>query len=445
MQSRPSLLVLFVAILGTAWCLAGIAHAQPTYSIDFQGPTAAPGAGAVSDGDILGPVVPGVVAPPAVIIPAIGGLGLAPLGVGIHGGYEVDALSYGSEPPLQPGQQFAHAWTFSVDEFAFGLPGVPGPSVTTEGAGGAMEASADIFGSLTPPGPLLGTPFGFNTGLFDGNGGATPFLGGPGLNLVEPNPPTFGGSGLPDVGDNLDAWDLDTPPGDFVYFSLDSGFGEPFEPFPANTGTAVAQGFVGGDVLVSGIGFSPAALYADARMLGLSEGVPLGTPNTIDADDLDALVLWENGTGIYEPTMGPYSWMSGSDMLLFSLRRNSALLLAPGGTIDALGSGLAITEGDILIPVFDPIDGVLVQDGMEGDWDVGIFIPAEALGLDTVRSGGGFASGLAFPNPRFGVDIWDDELDALDVQLHQIPEPGCALLMGLGLAVVGFARRRLAC
>ncbi len=436
MTNRPISLILYVvAGVAIASLLAGTAVAQPTYSIDFQGPTAAPGGPfGISDGDILTPVGPGVVAPPAIVIPAVGGpatLGLGP--AGIHGGHEVDALSYGHEPLLQNDLLASHGWTFSVDEFAIGAPGVPGPSVTTEGAFGLMEASADIFASPTPPGPLPAFA-GVNFGAFDGNGGATPFPA-PGLNLVEPNPPTFGA--LPDVGDNLDAWDIDSPPGDPVYFSLDSVFGEPFEVFPANTGTAVANAFVGGDVLVS-TGAAP-ALYADSRFLGLNGGVPSGIPNTLDFDDLDALVLWDDGDAIYQPTTGPYSWLAGgpfgpaTDMLLYSLRRNSALLLVAGGTLDALGSGLAITEGDILIPVETaPGSGIFAP---------GIFIPAEALGISTVRSGGGFASGL-FANPRHGIDLWDDELDALDVEQLIIPEPTSMMLMLVGLAAACSLRQK---
>jgi len=436
MNNKLGSLILFMAAgVAAGGMLAGVVHAQPTYSIDFQGPTAAPGGAlGISDGDILTPAAPGTVPPPAVAIPAAGGpgsLGLGLGGMGIQGGYEVDALSYGLEPMLQPGPLSQHAWTFSVDEFALGLLGAPGPSVTTEGAraGMLMEASADVFASLTPAGPVP-IFFGANIGIFDGNGGTTPFLG-PGLNLAEPNPPTIGG--LPDVGDNLDAWDLDTPLGVApVYFSLDSAFGDPFEPFPANTGTALAQGFVGGDVLISPLTGVAPALYADSRFLGLNGGVPTGIPNDLDADDLDALVLWDNGNGTYEPTTEPYSWLGGTDMLLYSLRRNSALLLVSGGTLDALGSGLAITEGDILIPV----------ETSPGVYAPGIFIPAENLGLDTVRSGGGFVSGLAFPNPRFGLDLWDDELDALDVQQFEIPEPTSMSLMMLALLGLGACARR---
>lgn len=418
---------------------ASSAMAMPTYSIDFQGPSWAPGGGpgGVSDGDILTPVGSGKLPLPGVVIPAASGpgtLGLDKGFTGRHEGYELDALSYGLEQPLFPGQlRNAFSWSFSVDEFAIGHPGasIVGPSVFTEGAMGAMEASADIYNAVTPGGAPAPLPIGPNVGLFDGNGGMTPFAA-PGLNLVEPNPPTpgplFGQQALRDEGDNLDAWnfrDRGQNEGDIrppVFFSMDSQFPDPLETFPANTGSAAAQGFNGGDVLMSDLSGAGPTLYADSRFLGLNEGSPIGEPNELDIDDLDALVLHENGDGIYSPTFQPFDWIDGqSDMLLFSLRRGSDLLNR--GVLDALGSGLRITEGDILIPVYDPVDGVAVQDGVEGDWDVGIFVNAEALGLSTVRSGAGavWGEGEAF-NPRFQEDIWDDDLDALDVvQLFLLP------------------------
>ena len=427
---KTSLLTTTLCTLACTLALATTAWAQPSYSIDHQGPTAlAPylgGPGAVSDGDILTPVGPGTIAPPAVAIPA----GATGLGLSTHpvwGNVEVDALSYGKEPQLdiaQPnGLALVHNWEFSVDEFAYGLPGVPGPSVTTEGAApaGAKEAAADIYHSTLLAGPLAAVP-GVNSGLVDGNGGATPFAS-PGLNLLEPNPPTF--AGLPDNGDNLDAWDGDSPIGLSVYYSLDAAFLDPLEPNPLpapNTGSAIAQAsgpFVGGDVLVTTAVGGPPLLYAASTQLGLDGGVyaPGTVPNEVD--DLDALVLWENGDGVYQPTTGPYSWLGGTtDMLLYSVRRGSAVIGLP----DALGSGLRIEEGDILVPVF--LGG--------STWAPGIFVPGDNLGLATLRSGS-----LLFQTP------YGDELDALDVRQSPIPEPGSLALLVLGtLCLGGFLRWR---
>ena len=398
----------FAATITFSWLMTIQAFAQPTYSVDVQGPTFT--SGLTTGSDILTPVGPGMVPPPAIAIPT-GALGVVPGPVGFD---ELDALSYGTDPQLSNQPQFLHDWSFSVDEFAVGQPAVPAPSVTSEGAFSAVgEASADIYASLTPAGPL---PIGIggNTGIFDGNGGATPFPA-PGLNLSEPNPPTP--FTAVDPGDNLDAWDIDTPPpapifGTVfttpVYFSLDSSYIDPLESVPPyNTSTALFNGFVGGDVLVTTIAGAAPALYAPATALGLDS---FGT----DTDDLDALILWENGDGVYQPTDGPYSWAAGlTDMLLFSVRRGSAVI----GTPDAI-SGTPIEEGDILVPfaIGPP----------------GIFVPAENIGLATVRTNG---AGGTFQGHG-------DDLDGLDVLSFVIPEPCSILLAGMGLVGISVFRRR---
>jgi len=402
--------MLFVATLAFSWLVPGQALAQPTYSVDVQGPTFA--SGVASGSDILTPVGAGMASPPAIAIPG-GALGVGPTAPGFD---ELDALSYGRDPFLQKQPQVLQDWSFSVDEFAVGQPGVPFPSVTTEGAFSPIgEASADIYASLTPAGPV---PIGLggNTGIFDGNGGATPFAA-PGLNLIEPNPPTPFAT---DAGDNLDAWDIDTPPPAVipgtaftipVYFSLDASFADPLEGPPFNTGTALANGgFVGGDVLVSTIVGGAPALYASAASIGLDT---MGT----DTDDLDALVLWDNGDGVYQPTDGPYSWTAGTDMLLYSIRRGSALI----GTPDAI-SGARIEEGDVLVPFAFGVPG--------------IFIPAEVLGLATIRT-----NGLGGTFQGYG-----DDLNALDVLERVIPEPATLVLACLGLVgIVSTRRRSLEC
>jgi hypothetical protein len=323
-----------------------------------------------------------------------GGLGIVP--DPLTGVIELDALSYGRD----------HGWNvvFSVDEFAMGIPGAPAfPNVTSEGMlGPAFEASADVFAYLGPFGPVAPVaPIFGNTGIVDGD--ALPSATGavyPGTGLIEPNPPTPGG--LLDPGDNLDAVDMNTSILDVtgpIYGSLSSAFPDPLEPSPpANGGTAVANGLVGGDVFVTAAGAFP-VVYAPAPLLGLGI-VPGAGP---DSDDLDALALLENGDGIFTP---------GLDFILFSVRRGSAVIGAPDSAF-----GFPIEEGDILTI---PAPGGLSP-------FPAIFIPGEALGLVTFRA---FAGG-----GQFGAD----DLDALDV----VPEPATLSLLALGgLAVLRRRRRK---
>ncbi|RMF73381.1 MAG: hypothetical protein D6744_15715 [Planctomycetota bacterium] len=368
------------------------ASAQMSFSIDYQGPPiGAPdsctGAVGLTEGDILVAFTitpaPGPLPPPCILIPggAPGlGLPLYPGAVGhvpgVPGFVEVDALSYGVEPALRPAGPQQYTWSFSVDEFAFGIGVPPIPSVFTEGAIGATEAAADIFiVNTVGAGPFCGvSPVG-NVDVVDGDG-LFPF-GGPGLGLAEPIPPV---AGLPDAGANLDALDADTLnallPGGPVYFSLDSGVPDIAEGVP-NTASALANGLgVGGDVLVTPAPGAAPIVFAPALLLGLDLFGP-------DTDDLDALILWENGTGVYEPSVTPYDWLTGAtDMLMFSVRRGSAVIGAPDSIC-----GLPIEPGDILVPP-------TVAGGFPGIW-----IPAEALGLATRRSN--------FNNA--------DDLNALDV------------------------------
>jgi hypothetical protein len=402
------------AILGAALGLP--ATGQPTFSIDYHGaPKGIAGACLppvpITEGDILMP--PGPLFTPAPALgppfpciarsagfgPPVPGLGLpaAPgavgLPAGIPGMVEVDAISYGTDLPLTPGMTALEVmWVFSVDEWAMGnpaMPLVPNVASLSPPLGAPTNVAAAVFRDLTlGPGPAcaLLVPPGGNTILFDGNGLAPPFPPVAGVGLVEP---TFAVPGLPDAGSNLDALDVDTPtgpaglpPATTIYFSLDSGPAvfDPLEVVPGS-GSAAANGFVSGaNVMVSLPGAPGAIIYAPAFLLGLDLA-------GIDTDDLDALVVWENGTGVFEPPAAPFSWVGGAtDMLFFSVRRGSAVVgvpaSGPGGCV-----GLPISPGDILWPPAAP--GLPPR----------IWITAEQLGLMTVRSG--------FPV--------DDDLDALDV------------------------------
>jgi hypothetical protein len=400
-----------IATLG-ALLLAVEAHAQPTFSVDFQGPT--PGAaggfgfGVITEGDILTtplPLAPGPNAPvpgPFAIAPGIeigaaplapgavaGGLGILPA---LGGVVELDALSYGRDVGSQ-----VH---FSVDEFAFGLPAAA-PSVFTEGAGGLTGASADVWMYL---GPFMTIPPGVggpgHTQAVDGNGIGPSAL--PGIALIEPGAPTVGI--LPDAGDNLDAVDMDTTFADLtgpVYFSLDSLFPDPLEVPPANAGTAAALGFSGADVLVSMAGGVPAIAIPAAVM-----GLDLGGAGT---DDLDALIYNDADLS---------GGFSAGDSVYFSVRRGSAVI----GVADSF-YGVPIEEGDVLtLPT-------------AAGAPPAIFIPGEVMGLATARSGmpGGFGP---------------DDLNALDVigpvSVPSLSAPGLGMLVvGMcALTVLGMAFRR---
>ncbi|MEM8711933.1 MAG: hypothetical protein AAGG01_13355, partial [Planctomycetota bacterium] len=274
---------------------------------------------------------------------------------------EVDAISNGADRAFIPNFEIRPGDVmFSVDEFARGLNG-PAPNVRTEAM--ANEAAADVFTNLDfmPPGPFSPSGSGQNIGVIDGDGlPSTSGYAYPGVGLREPifpNPSPF------ETGDNKDAIEWSDATFFGLYFSLDGSFTDPLEGL-AHSGSAAANGFVGGDILKRTAG-AP-ALYAPAIALGLDL---VGGPDT---DDVDALILVDNGNDVYDPSFSLYDWVSGgTDMLLFSVRRGSAII----GQTDSL-LGLPIEEGDILIP---PGAG-------GGAFLPGIFIPAEALGLVTRRS-----------------------------------------------------------
>lgn len=399
--------------------LAPGAAAQVLYSIDYRGPSnASPvpcfpgvaGAGDVLsvmlgapcgvDGPMYGPM-PG----PDVIVPGgPGGLGVASIGACIGampGGpcpRELDALSTGTDGLLFAGPMQAGTIVFSVDEWAVGFPGAPlAPTVAGEAVVG--DSAADVFeGLVLPPWPMPFPPpvalLG-NTGLIDGNGLVSPTTAHyPGVGLAEPRLP-FAGAG-PRPGDNLDALDIDAAAFGAaapMFFSLDSAFFDPLYGVP-NLGTAAANGFLPGAVLVS-LGGVP-AVYAAPPALGL-DLMGAGT------DDLDALALFENGVPGYQPSPAPYVWgAAGPDMLLFSVRRGSAVI----GMIASGPLALPIQPGDILVP--PPAFGLPPQ----------IFIPCEYLGL---------------ASPRMGAVVFGDDLDALDTR--RVPATGTSICHGDGTLV----------
>ncbi len=447
-----------------------VSRMNMTFSTDVQGPTAGTARPDAFYGlpifgtDILarqlpgphGPNPPGPPPNPGIFIMNPAGDGVTGLDIqgassagldDFNGWGELDALSYGRDPLDAPVPSDGWYYAFSVDEFAIGQPGT---DVRREGALGAKEASADTFITRKPalPAPLA---TGTNAYFTDGNNAAPG--GVPGVGLIEPNQPTVGTGSSPkpiDPGDNLDAVDFDKGRANRkgpVYFSLDSAFSDPLEvPGSAgggtmpNYGTAAANGFVGGDVLVGVPDIIPTggaiSLYADAALLGLD------LVNGADSDDLDALKLHENGIDGYQPSQVPFDWLFGdTDMLLFSVRRGSALI----GLLDSI-FGRPIEEGDVLTTPCAPGSSIIGTNitcfGADPNANKvlpGIFTAAEQLGLATVRSGVYASYGVI--NPAYGEDRWADDLDALD---QVIPLPGTLALLAFGLGGALVVRRRTA-
>ncbi len=398
---RAAPVAVFAAALGV---LAPDAAAQIIFSIDYRSPSiGAPvpcAPGLIGPGDILS-VRPGVVCavdgpaygplppPDLILMGGPGGLGVPSIGgcIGVPPGglcpRELDALSTGFDPFPVQGQMPAGFYIFSVDECSAGIPGAPlAPNVTSESPFG--DSAADVFEALViPPYPMPWPPPAAavpgNSGIVDGNGLASPtFAHYPGLGLIEPAMPMPGA--VVRNGDNLDALDTNIGPAPVVggpFFSLDGLLFNVCNGAPG-LGTAQANGFLPGMVL-QGTGGGAPIVYAVPPMLGLD----LVGPGT---DDLDALAIFENGVPGYQPSPAAYVWGPGApDMLLFSVRRGSAVV----GAIASGPIAIPIEPGDVLIP--PAAAGLPPQ----------IFIPAEYLGLATMR---------------LGLSNIGDELDALDTR-----------------------------
>ncbi len=394
------------------------------FSVDWQSPlvgTPEPfSLVPMTEGDWLRPTtgtsrpILGPVGTPSVVWEHDNDLGLPNICIGHPGGtpciVEVDAMSNGADRLFVPNFEISPGdIMFSVDEFARGLNGGPLPNVRSEA--GAREAAADVFTNIDfmAPGPNPSFFPGRNIGVIDGDGFAsTSGYAYPGVGLREPimvNPSPV------ETGDNKDGMEYSDASFTGLYFSLDSSFVDPVEGL-THSGSAMANGFFGGDVLKR-TGGGP-AIFAPAFALGLDF---VGGP---DSDDLDALILVDNGNGTYDPSITTYDWMSGAtDMLLFSVRRGSAIIGTPDSNF-----GMPIEEGDILMP--PPAGG--------GAFLPVIFIPAEQLGLITRRSTslprGDDLNALEHPNQRIldcngnGVE---DAVDiavggALDLNMNGVPD-----------------------
>jgi hypothetical protein len=308
-------------------------------------------------------------------------------------GIEVDAISQGMDAlisdtaalagPLIPSGK---VW-FSVDEFAVGSPaGGLAPSVASEG-GSIADGSADVFivyglgvGPVGPAGALA-----WIVGVFDGNGFPSAAPSGalyPGIGLTEPNLPFA----IPSTGDNLDSLDVGGLlgfPATGIYITLDAAFVDPLSGI-ANAGSAIAQGVFAADILLVSVPAVSPTVFAAGPSLGLDL---VGGPGS---DDLDAMSIAENGNGTFDASSIPYDWVTGAtDMVLFSVRRGSAVIGAPDSIF-----GAPIEPGDILTTPLPTAMGGLSP-------FPGIMFSAESLGLATTRT----------DQVAFG-----DDMDALDFE-----------------------------
>lgn len=394
--------LLLGAVLPAA--LATQAQAQVTFSIDFGGPTIgvpdSSWAVPITEGDLLqpfnvggAPATLGTLPPPGIsrsagfgppipglVLPSHGGCVGHPPGLFGACAIEVNAMSAGNDHNLDPAVPYMPGANllFSVDNMSTGAPGSVAPEVFSEALAG--DAAADVFGEigLQPvPMPPGFSPFG-NVGILDGDGlPSGPGWRYPALGLVEPTPP----GPWPTLGDELDALDVNAPifPLGPVYFSLEGPFPEPLTGAPAS-GSAPANGVSGADVLLNPGPGAPPVIWAPATALGLDL---IGGPNS---DDIDALAIWENGDGVFTPSVVPFDWATGvgTDMVLFSVRRGSAVIGIPDSLL-----GVPISEADILTTPAAP--------GLPP----GILFAAENFGLA--------------PGRMLGA-MWGDDLDALDTQ-----------------------------
>ncbi len=362
------------------------------FSLDFHGPfmgVTTPAGTPITEADLLirsgspfAPMDPEIALPGMFLDQYSTCAGHAP---GIACGLEINAFSFGKDARLLPSPTYEFAVYLSVDEFAVGRPIGPGtgiPTIFTEAL--SQEAASDVFlRSFVGPGPFVNIPA-QSAAVVDGDG--TPSSPNTnsliGLGLVEPIPPT---PGVPESGSNLDAMDLGEPFDpitDTLFFSLQGDFpfcNEPNAPtFSSASSQALPTGGTAsaGDILTfqAGVGVDR---FARAIDLGLDR---VAGP---DSDDVDALMVVENGVPGYQPPTAPYSWLGAgaTDLVLFSLRCGSGTIGEP----DSI-SQLPITGGDILIH-------------FAGQTRPGIWIPAEALGLETIARGG----------------MANDELDGLDI------------------------------
>lgn len=338
-----------IARMGGIACAVGLLVVTPAiadFSLDFFSPTVGIPIAPQAPDDLLtsSPFVGGPF--PAEDVAGPGPIVDLPAAAPGFFGNELDAMSWEVWNFTTP-FGLPMAIYFSVDRFAFGLPGT---GVFREAAIG--EASGDIFEGQTYLYPVFPPPFPqplpfappsrppFGPGKNDWSppvlmcppGGPPPEAGGDHrlLSLIS-TPPPVPGMLIDDV-DALDCYLVDG-----VLYSSLTGV----------TGLPLPAGVFPADILVSP--FGPFFIYAPAPSMGLDI---VGGPFS---DDIDALQ-------VYDMDGVPAQLFPGVDFALFSLRAGSATLaftgLSPGDVfitdftggfdIFAYGFELGLAPGDEL-------------------------------------------------------------------------------------------------
>ncbi len=372
------------------------AIAAPTFSIDAPSPTTGtpdPGGSGfgIAQSHILTPTGGGGTDVGGTG-PAIQVLDLNNLGVIAPPSLEVDALSTGFHNPFLPGRL-----AFSVGPGSTGLATGAGggivPNVFSEAA--VVQQASDIYRTLA----IFGAPAIFapppGLGIGPGGGGFIglgPFgIAGPGHGLALNQTafdlrPTLGPGGFIPVGqDNLDGFEFQN------FDTTGNGIQNVNTYYSADLTAAGAAGLSGADVFIDpALGsFASGGVFAPSGSLGLD----LFGLNT---DDVDALVIFDNGDGIMT---------AGVDFALFSLAAGSASL-APYG----------ISPAGVFVTGFNGTFGYLP-------------IAPPGLGLSEALTLGLLAT---------------DNIDALEIQSvsQPIPEPSTLLLLASGLVGMGALTRK---
>jgi len=151
---------------------------------------------------------------------------------------------------------------------------------------------------------------------------------------------------------------------------------------------------------------------------------PFGTPS----DNAAAIHTGNNGEEV------SFSFMAGAAFDLLSIFAEGFLLDGDG---DNMGNGLTVTfaaSSGAMHMVSDPFSGMIDFTALSGWTNITSFTISVPLGVGACNIAGNDCSNFGF----------DDVTFQAHMPTGDIPEPGTLALFGLGLAGLGFARRRRA-